>query len=171
MSNKIKALIAVLVLIALSSLSFSLWTVLNDDGDDTVLTPDYAPEPEEDQHPFDDDSEEETSEGEGGSVGLIYGAEVNVDLSEKEAYLIFGNPSRSNKNVVLQIIIQDKIIVQSGTITPGNRVTKLDLLDGAEKLLEKGGYDGKFKVLFYDIETGQRSVIDTDIIIKINVQR
>ena len=78
--------------------------------------------------------------------------------------------SKSTQDMVVQIVIDDTEIVQSDLLKPGNQVTELDLLDNAEKQLEKGGYDGKFRVLFYDPDSGQKATVNTEIPISITVE-
>ena len=93
-----------------------------------------------------------------------------VDLSDKQAMLLFANPGKSNQDMVIQIIIQDVVICQSGTLTPGHQVKTLDLQDGAEKLLTAGIYEGKFNVLYYHPETGEKAIVNTEIPVTITVQ-
>ena len=71
--------------------------------------------------------------------------------------------------MVIQITIQDTVIVQSGTLVPGQQVKLLDLLEGAEKQLSAGGYEGKFVVLYYDQTSGEKAMVNTEIPITINV--
>ena len=83
---------------------------------------------------------------------------------------MFANPGKSNQNVVVQIVIQDQVIVQSGTILPGRQVTALDLLDGAASMLTPGGYDGNFSILYYHPESGEKAIVNTEIPIHIEVR-
>jgi hypothetical protein len=106
----------------------------------------------------------------GGSVSLTYMREVTVDLSEKQAKLLFANPGKSNQDMVIQIIIQDVVICQSGTLTPGHQVKMLDLLKGTEKLLSAGVYEGKFNILYYHPESGEKAIVNTEIPVTITVQ-
>lgn len=140
-------------------------------NDNTVLTPDYALEEEENAEtiPNDDGEKMEKPEG-GGSVSLTYAKEVDIYLGTQVADLLFANPGKSNMDMVLQIIIQDTVIAQSGTLKPGKQVLTLDLLEGAAKKLSQGVYEGKFNVLFYDPVTGERSIVNTEIPITITVK-
>lgn len=140
---------------------------------DIILNPDYAPvETEENQTPIPGDNGS-SSDVEAGvnSVSLTYSTEVTIDLSDTRASLIFGNPGSSTMDIVLQIIIQDQVIVQSGRLTAGNQITKLELLDGAEKLLTEGGYEGEFLILYYNPTTGEKSVVNTEIPITVTVKK
>ena len=51
----------------------------------------------------------------------------------------------------------------------GFTVKLLDLLEGAEKQLSAGGYEGKFVVLYYDQTSGEKAMVNTEIPITINV--
>ncbi len=165
-----KILLIILILITVIAVGITVWAVWFRKPA-TVLTPDYAPqETEQNVEKIEGDESEklEAPEG-GGAVSLIYTKEVSIDLSEKQATLLFGNPGKSNQDMVVQLVIQDEIIVQSGLITPGNQVKSLDLLDGAEKKLRAGGYDGKLVVLYYNQENGEKAVINTEILVTITV--
>ena len=166
-----KILIPVLLLITLIAVGVTIWALFFRNPE-PVLTPDYAPvEEEENAQPIEDDSNEklEAEEG-GGAVSLTYSNEATIDLSDKTASLVFANPGQSLQDMVVQIVIDDTVIVQSGTIKPGNQVTTLDLLDGAETKLQPGGYDGKFVVFYYDQDSGEKAVVNTEIPLTITVQ-
>jgi hypothetical protein len=82
---------------------------------------------------------------------------------------MFGNPSRSNQTMVVQIVIQDHIIVQSDTLEPGFQVKNLKLDDGSK--LKPGNYNGKFKILYFDPNSGEKAVVNTVIPIDIEVKQ
>lgn len=168
--NKSKWLILLLLLITLIAVCVTVWALFFR-GPSVTLAPDYAPvETEQNAESIPDDTGEQVkSEQGGGSVSLSYSNEVTIDLSDKTASLYFANPGKSNQDMVIQIVIQDTVIVQSGTLTPGNQVTSLNLLDGAHKQLAAGGYDGKFVILYYNQETGEKAVVNTEIPISITV--
>ena len=71
--------------------------------------------------------------------------------------------------MVLQIVIQGEVVVQSGTLKPGNQVKTLDLMDGVEEKLTAGTYEGNFAVLYYDPETGEKAIVNTEIPVTITV--
>ncbi|MCC8357657.1 MAG: hypothetical protein LJU34_07515 [Oscillospiraceae bacterium] len=159
--------------ITVAAVGVTVWALFfrDNDAQTDVLTPDYAvQETEENAESMGDESDEklEASEG-GGAVSLTYSTEVTVTLSEKTVSLYFGNPGKSTQDVVLQMVIQDTVVMQSGLITPGNQVSALSLADGAAELLEPGGYDGKFVVLYYDPDTGERAVVTTEIPVTVTV--
>ncbi|MBQ8833719.1 MAG: hypothetical protein IJ001_02180 [Oscillospiraceae bacterium] len=163
-------LILLLLLITLLTSCTTIWALFfRDTG--PALAPDYAPQ-EMEQHaetiPDDDGEKLDAPEG-GSSVSLTYSNKVTIDLSDKVASLYFANPGKSNQDMVIQISIQDTVIIQSGTLVPGQQVKLLNLLEGAEKQLSPGGYEGKFVVLYYDQTSGEKAMVNTEIPITINV--
>lgn len=165
-----KKLIPILAMITVIALGVTVWALFFRDSG-PVLAPDYAPQ-EEEQHaetiPNDDGEKMEQPDG-GGSVSLSYSREVIIALGEETAKLYFANPGKSNQDIVLQLVVQDQVILQSGTLKPGNQVTSLELLNGAAKMLSEGGYEGKFVVLYYHPETGEKAVVNTEIPVSITV--
>lgn len=165
-----KKLIPILAVITVIALGVTVWALFFRESG-PVLAPDYAPQ-EEEQHaetiPNDDGEKMEQPDG-GGSVSLSYSHEVTIALGEETAKLYFANPGKSNQDIVLQLVVQDQVILQSGTLKPGNQVTSLELLNGAAKMLSEGGYEGKFVVLYYHPETGEKAVVNTEIPVSITV--
>ena len=169
-NKKKRLLILLLLLITIAAVVLSVWAIWFRDSA-PVLAPDYAPRQiEENAEPIGDDGDEKLSQPEGGgAVGLTYAKEVGISLSDKRATLLFANPTKSNQDMVLQLVIDDVVILQSGRLEPGNRVSTLSLLDGAEKRLTAGGYDGKFVVLYYDRTSGEKAMINTEIPVTVTV--
>ena len=165
-----KLLTLLLLLITLIAVGVTVWALFFRDSG-PVLAPDYAPqEMEQNAETIPNDSGEKMEKPEGGgSVSLTYSNKVTIDLSDKAAALYFANPGKSNQDMVLQIAIQDTVILQSGTLKPGQQVKLLNLLKGAEKQLSTGGYEGKFVVLYYDQESGEKAMVNTEIPVTINV--
>ena len=163
-SNKKKwtILIALLLLITIAAVSVTIWALFFREPE-TILPPNHTP--------IDGDSDEkmDVEEG-GGAVSLTYSNKVTIDLSNEKATLMFANPGKSVQDMVVQVIVQDTVLVQSGRLTPGNQVTTLDLLDGAAKKLSPGIYEGKFLISYYDPDTGEMAVVNTEIPITITVQ-
>ncbi len=137
----------------------------------TVLAPDYAPrDTEKNAVSIGDDGDKKLDQPKGGgAVSLTYAKEVSVSISGKTATLLFANPTKSNQDMVLQLAIDDVVILQSGRLTPGNKVSELSLLDGAEKRLAAGGYHGKFVVLYYDRTSGEKAMVNTEIPVNVTV--
>ena len=169
--NRMNPLIPLLLCITFVAVGITVWALFFRDSSSPTLTPDYAPhEMEHNAEIIPDDTGDkmENPEG-GGAVSLTYSNEVTIDISDKAAALYFANPGKSNQDMVIQIVIQDTIILQSGTLSPGNQVKILNLLEGAEDMLQPGGYEGKFIVLYYDLTSGEKSMVNTEIPVTINV--
>ena len=172
--NKTTIIIAILAVITVAALCVTMWALFlrePDDSNKVILAPDYAPQNKEENAetiPDDTSDKMENPEG-GGAVSLTYSNEVTIDISDKAAALYFANPGKSNQDMVIQIAIRDTVILQSGTLSPGNQVKLLNLLEGAEEMLQPGGYEGKFIVLYYDQTNGEKSMVNTEIPITINV--
>lgn len=169
--NKKKGLLIVLLLlIAAAAIGIAIWAVCFRKPA-VVLAPDYAPRRETNAEAIEGDEEEKMEQPEGGgAVSLTYSDKVTVSLSDGMATLMFANPGKSNQNMVLQIVIQDQVILQSGAIEPGNQVTELELLPDAGQMLEPGGYDGTFTIYYYDPDSGEKALVNTEIPIQITVE-
>lgn len=165
-----RLLILILLFITIIAVGVSIWAIWFRDTA-PVLAPDYAPQQiEENAEPIGDDNDEKLSQPEGGgAVSLTYSKEVSISLADKTASLVFANPTKSNQDIVIQLMINDTVILQSGRLTPGNRVAALNLLDGAEKRLAAGGYNGKFVVLYYDRTSGEKAMVNTEIPVTVTV--
>ena len=105
----------------------------------------------------------------GGAVSITYTTQVEVSLSAQQATVYFANPSKSNQDIVLQIVVQDVVIAQSGTLSPGKQTEKLDLLPDAAAQLTPGGYNGNFVVLYYQPDTHEKTIVNTEIPVNITV--
>ena len=163
--------LSVLLVLAICLIVWAVW--FRKEKPTTVLSPDYAPvELEENAVPIgdSDSAKVENPEG-GGGVGLEYTKDVKIDLSRGVAELYFANPSRSNQDMLVQLVIHDEVIIQSGRLTPGNAVEKLKLLDGLNVQLEEGVYEGKYVVYFYQQDTGEKAILNTEIPVTITVTK
>lgn len=169
--SKLNLLIPILLVITVAAICVTLWALFfRDTGPE--LAPDYAPQEEEQNaEPIPGDSGDKLDNPEGGSsVSLSYSKDVNISLSDKTASLLFANPGKSNQDMVLQIVVHDEVIVQSGTLKPGNQVTTLNLIEGMDEKLSAGTYEGNFAVLYYDPETGEKAIVNTEIPVTITVK-
>ena len=163
-----KLLLILLILLLLLLLFLCIWMLR---FRTPTLAPDYAP-PKEDSNAIDiegDNGEKLDKPEGGGAIGMTYRKTVTIDLSERQAELMYQNPNRSNSDVLVQIVIRDVVIAQSGRIPPGKQILTMDLLPGAASMLEEGGYDAQLAVFFYDPETAERSLLRTEGEIKLTV--
>ncbi len=163
--------VALLLVVTLAAVGVAVWAVFFRTQTPDVIAPDYAPqELEENAEPIENDSTEKLdAPAGGGAVTLMYQNGVSVDLSEETATFLYGNPGESTMDILLQIVIQDRVIAQSGRLEPGNQVTQLNLLDGVAEQLEPGGYDGKYVLSFYDRENSEKSALNTEIPVSVTV--
>jgi len=168
--DKKNLLIYVLLLITVTAVAVTVWALFFRTPD-VYLAPDYAPvAAERHARPIPDDNEEQAvSQPGGGSVSLTFSNEVFIDLSSGRVDLLFANPGRSNQDMVLQIVIRDTVILQSGRITPGNQVTELELPADTAVILGPGGYEGSFLVFYYDPVSGEKAIVNTEIPISVTV--
>lgn len=135
------------------------------------ITPDYpAPPLDEGAEDVEDDEEKLDAPEGGGAVGMIYSNEVEIDLSDKKATLLFANPNRSTHNVTVQLVVQDVVLAESGLLTPAKRITELALKDGIT--VPEGVYaqNAKFVVRFYDPETNACSIVNSEIAVTVTVR-
>ena len=132
------------------------------------LPPDRAPEQDPNAVPYEEDTT--TQSGKGGSVTLRYQAAAEIDRESGVVSIIFVDPASSNQGLVIQLLIQGEVLAESGLLPPGTAVYTLELLPGAADRLEPGDYDGSFLVSYYDTESGQRSVLQTEAEICVTVK-
>lgn len=169
-NNRSKWLILILLLITIISICITVWSLFFR-GSDTVLVPDYAPEQiEQNQNPIKNDTSEKVEPFEGGGiVGIDYDNKVVIDLSDETISMYFANPNKSTKDMLVQVVVQGEVLAQSDRITAGNYITLLNMLEGSVEKLSVGQYNGIFQVFYYDIETGEKSVVNTEMPILITV--
>lgn len=170
--QKRKLLIIILIIGIVVCLAVTMWALFFRNTKDPGLAPDYAPgQTEPNATPVEDDgSKLDVPEG-GGGISIEYVSSVDIDLSDNKATFQYTHPAKSTQNIVLQIVVKDTVIAQSGLITPGNRLTELTLLDGAAGKLSAGTYtDAQFKILSYDPQSGEKAMVDTVAQITVTVQ-
>lgn len=161
--------VAIIVLL-LIVLLLSMCNSSRQKHDNEVLIPDLAPEETEPNvETIPNDTGTKPDNADGGSVRLTYSDQVTIDLSEAIAALYFGNPRRSNQDMLLRIVIQDKVIAQSGLIPAGYQIKNLALLPDTASLLQSGTYGGKFVIYYYDQETDELATVNTEIPITVAV--
>jgi len=105
----------------------------------------------------------------GGKASIIYSHYIKIDISEKKAELIIGNMEKSEHNIVVEVIVQDEVILQSGAIMPGYKVTKLDIPGSGVNMLRAGTYSGAIRLYLYDSKTNERELLFSEISAEISV--
>lgn len=169
-AHKQEKLMWALLLITVAAVATTVWALFFRQTEG-VLMPDYAPvETEVHAQPIPDDRPQQNQAQPGtGSVSLTYSNQVTVSLGNKTASLLFANPGNSNQDMVLQLLIQDTLIFQSGRLTPGNQMKTLELEPDAEKRLTPGGYEGCFMVYYYDTVSAEKAIVNTQIPVSVTV--
>ena len=163
-----KLSIAALSLVTIIAIATTVWAVWFRKA--PVLNPDYAAqETEKDAEKIEGSEGGDDSEIDGGKISVIYSREVTVDLSAETAELLIGNRASSKHNIVVEIVIQGEVILQSGAIMPGYRVVKLDLVKNAAKMLQAGVYNGTIKLYLYNTQTNEREMLSSEIDAEITV--
>lgn len=161
--DKQSFLFFLLLMITVCAVCISVWALFFRTPA-TVLTPDHVPVLEAYAQPIPGDEEKSADAQPGsGSVSLTYSNQVDIHLADQKATLHFANPGRSNQDLVIELVIQGQVILQSGRIVPGNQVTELKLTPEVAAMLMPGGYDGGFQVHFYDPVSGEKSIVTTEI--------
>ena len=168
--RKSRWIILLLLLLLLIAIGVTLWALFF--REETTLTPDYAPRREDKYaQSLDDQGDEKLEQVQGGgAVSLTYSTKVTVTLDDGMASVYFANPSKSNQDMVLQLVVQDVILAQSGRLSPGKQLDTLELLEGAASRLQPGGYNGQFVGLFYQPDTGEKTIVNTEIPVDVTVQ-
>ena len=99
---------------------------------------------------------------------MSYDSNAKIDNKTKNITLQFKNPSQSNQNMTLKVVVEKNTIAESALLPPGYTIYNLKLKDNV--LLEKGDYKGEFVVNYYDEKNMEKASLDTVIPIKIKVQ-
>ena len=167
MKSRIPFLIVLLGLIL--GLAASVIILVNILSKVTPVIEPYNPLPEPDPHveaiEGDNTSKSDAQSG-GGSVSMIYTLKAELSLSSGEISMYFKNPNASNHDVVLELYVisgsDDIKIAKSGRIQAGYGLYQMSLLEDAAELSD-GVYRGKYKVIYYNPDTGERALVESDI--------
>lgn len=167
--HKTKIIITVLLLIATAALCFGIWAMWFRAPE--VLDPDYAAkEPDKNAEQIEGTGGDKLDAPDGGgAMSLVYSKEVDISRSGGKATFLVGNPAESTVYLVAEIVIQDRVIAQSGAIKPGYRLTELELAEDAKDILQVGGYDGKIVLYMYNSENDERAILNSEIIVTVTV--
>lgn len=83
--------------------------------------------------------------------------------------MLFANLGWPNQDVVLWLVIQNRVILQYGRITPDIQVEKLELTPETAAMLMPGGYEGVFLIHFYNPNSGEKAIVTTEIPVSVTV--
>lgn len=178
-------LIAIAVITAAAATIATIVIVQNNNDDtdivsepNTVLVPESAPTTDNNAIEISNDGEVsklESPEG-GGSVSITYSTEVNVSLANSNVSVYFENPAQSNQNMVLQVILTQNetekyLVSQSETLEAGYLLRTMTLDESIKSMLGEGSYKGLLNILYFNPETGEKAVVNTNIPINITVSK
>ena len=105
----------------------------------------------------------------GGTVSLTYSDAAGIDLTAGQVTLLFANPEKSGWDATVCLVVGECEAARSDLLAPGEQVTQLPLLDGAEKDLTAGSCSGTLKVSFYHPQTGAKAMLDAEIPVTVTV--
>ena len=103
----------------------------------------------------------------GAFISMSYKLRAKLSLSTGKIEIFFQNPKKSNQNAVLSLYVvsddSETLIAKSGTILSGYELNELQFMSDQVQIAE-GRYNGKFKLSYYDPETGIPSFVQPEIV-------
>ena len=157
-------LATVIALLAVCVAVWALWFRAPENPTDQ----DISPVADEHLTPTDDSDDEKMPQAEGGgAVNITYSNQVAISLADAAATVQIANPTRSNQSMVIELMIQNVKVGQSGIIPPGNQLTLIPVEENIT--MEPGSYDGTFHLLFFDSETNEQANLTTNIPVTVTV--
>ena len=167
MDRRSKTYLILATIVALLAICVAVWALFFH-APETPADPEISPMADEHLTPTDDGDDEKMPQAEGGgAVNITYSNEVTISLADATAAVQITNPTRSNQSMLIQLMIQDVKVGQSGTIPPGNQLAVIPLNENIT--IEPGSYDGKFQLLFFDVKTNQQANLTTSIPVTIRI--
>lgn len=167
MDRRSKTYLILATVVALLAICVAVWALFFR-APETPTDPEISPVADEHLTPTDDGDDEKMPQAEGGAVNITYSNQVTISLANATAAVQITNPTRSNQSMLIQLMIQDVKVGQSGTIPPGNQLAVIPLDENIT--LEPGTYEGMFHLLFFDTETNEQANLNTNIPVHIVVQ-
>ncbi len=170
LKSRIPFLILLFGLLAGIGVGIALLINMLTGSDVPVIAPNHPlPDVDSDIEDIEDDNSgaanNNISEG-GGSVSMIYSLNAEIDLTDSDIDILFKNPSKSNHDVALELYIENNgervLIAKSGRIPAGNMLRDMDLMPDTA-ILSEGIYEGIYKVIYYNPQTGERALVESDI--------
>ena len=165
MDRRTKGLFLLVGVVALVAIGVAIWALLFRTPAPPAI-PDIAPAVEDNAQPTGEGEDKMPQAQGGGAVNLTYSDQVTLSLGEGILSLQVTNPARSNQSMLLQVVVQDVVGAQSGTLPPGNRLEALPLSEGVR--LSPGQYEGRFTIWFYHPD-GSRAQVSTEVPIALTV--
>lgn len=105
----------------------------------------------------------------GGGASVTCSSAVNVQLKKSKIDFYYKNPSRSLSSALVQILVNDQVLAQSGAIPPGYESYVLDL--NTDVKWKVGQYKGTLIISFYDLNTNKKVDVDSQIEIDVFIEK
>lgn len=161
---KFRAAFILWLLLGLLLLAGLLWLIFF--GGKREDTPTYVPPIDTNATPIEgDDTVQNTSDG--AFISMQYNLRATLSLSTGNIKIFFKNPGKSNQNAVLSLYVvtddSEIMIAESGMVIPGYELKDLKFMSDRVEI-EEGKYKGKYKLTYYDPETGEKSFIQPEIV-------
>lgn len=100
-------------------------------------------------------------------ASFIVGQDVTVDVSDDVVQFYYVNPAESSHDTVISLVVDDKVIAESGRVRPGYGLTEIDGVD--IQGLDYGTYDGTLEMVYYNPETGVRGMTTGSVAVKVSI--
>lgn len=146
-----------------------------------VLEPDY-PVIDDDIHakPTNDNETKLDVSENGGAVAVAWSGDVRYDRATEMLTLRYSNPSKSTQAVVVQAIVYgdtdettgqktEYLLAESGVLRPGFYLDSIPGCLDSSVTLSTGTYSGLLRIYFYNPNTGERAIVNTEIPLQIKV--
>lgn len=101
------------------------------------------------------------------NASFTVGQTVTVDVSDDIVHFYYVNPVDSSHDTVVSIVIDDQVIAESGRVKPGYGLTEIDGVDITG--LDYGTYEGTVEMVYYNPETGVRSMTTGSVAVDISI--
>lgn len=175
-------MVALLLLIVVILLALRVGWFKKDKDDKVVIPPDFPLiDIDPNSKPTGDNQDKFTASQGGGAVAMSYSDKVGYDMSTGAVTLSFANPGSSTQAMVLQIIVYggvnedtgkpaEYLLAESGILPPGYYVEQIKATVEEGVTLTTGVYSGVMRVLFYNEQTGEKAIVNTDIPVNITVR-
>lgn len=157
----------ILLIGAIVGVGIALFTLLGgepEEDDPFNIMPPVDISQERDEN---DNEQEYRPVEDGGYVSMAYQLMATLDQSTGKIKIYFKNPGRSNHNVSVALYVvsgdDEYKIAESGVIQPGYKLTELDY-KGDNIVLKEGIYNCKYLVSYYNPKTGERAVVESEIV-------
>lgn len=165
-NNLIYLVLILLIVICIGVIIFLLIKNQN------TLTPEFAPGTIDTNAIKEEDNGDKMDKTDGGgAVSLSYSNVVAVNTKTNDIKMYFKNPSKSRESIVLQIIVkqndEEYVIAKSELLPPGYTLYNMKI--NTSKKIPIGGYNGIFRITYYNEDTGEKQIVNTEIDVKIEV--